>query len=485
MAAPASSAATPAAGQGGAGAPGTGKGDGSGALPPAGTPEAEACLVLVSGVSGFVAANVAYSLLRRGYRVRGTVRDLGREDKVAPLRTLCPGAKHELELVQADLTDPVSWRKAVADGVTHVMHVASPFPDAKPDDENVLIRPAVDGTLNVLRACADTNGGVRRVVVTSSIAAVAGHDDGTEEDSDDESSRAKEYDESMWTDLTRAPAYPKSKTMAERAAWRFVEELPGPQQFELATVNPGFVIGPMLTKSPCTSAKVPTALLLREYPALPDLSWPAVDVRDVARMHVLAQTTPEAAGHRFLAVESTMILRELGDPLAAVFDPLGYDVPTMPLPKWMLWVASTWDKSAEMVLGGVGKRVRCSNAKAKRILGMEFRPMDRAMIDMCFSLVRNGLVEDKSGGRITRGEVGASTFDGDEPAAAAAAAAAGAGAASGEASAGADGTDGAAGASAATTAAAPAESAVESGDASEEAAPAAGGGAEDAAKADA
>lgn len=200
--------------------------------------------VLVTGVSGFIASWVAYAALDVGYRVRGTVRSLANESKVRHLRDLCPGSKHQLELVEADLTSDAGWAEAVR-GCQYVLHVASPFVVGEPNDPNELIVPAVEGTLRVLRAAAAMETLPRRVVVTSSVAAVSnGH-------------RKTDFTDDDWTvlDDPSAPvsAYPRSKTMAEAAAWRFVAELPPERRFELATVNPSAVLGPLLSSNSCAS----------------------------------------------------------------------------------------------------------------------------------------------------------------------------------------------------------------------------------------
>lgn len=130
-------------------------------------------LVLVTGASGYIATHIVKQLLEAGYRVRGTVRSVKDEKKVAPLRKLCPNAKHEVELVEADLNKEEGWLEAV-NGCTYVLHTASPFPNTAPKHEDDLIKPAVNGTLFVLRACAGDTSTVRRVVLTSSVAAIAG-----------------------------------------------------------------------------------------------------------------------------------------------------------------------------------------------------------------------------------------------------------------------------------------------------------------------
>lgn len=189
-------------------------------------------LILVTGASGYIAIHIVKLLLEKGYRVRGTVRSLKDEKKVSPLRKLVQNPKHELELCEANLDNEQSWLKAV-EGCTYVLHTASPFPSNSPKDENVLIKPAVDGTLFVLRACVQEGSKVKRVVLTSSVAAIIGS----------KPKNGYTYSEKDWAKPEECNPYEKSKTLAERAAWDFVKErnekkLPC---FELAVINPGLV----------------------------------------------------------------------------------------------------------------------------------------------------------------------------------------------------------------------------------------------------
>ncbi|MDT5023973.1 MAG: hypothetical protein QOE61_399 [Micromonosporaceae bacterium] len=204
-------------------------------------------LVLVTGASGYIAGYCIGELLEHGYAVRATVRSLAAADRVAHLRALAEQSKGTLEFVEAELDSDRGWPEAVA-GRTYVLHVASPNPLAAPKHEDELIRPAVDGTLRVLRACADS-GTVRRVVLTSSMVAVTL---GPDRNSD------RVLTEDDWSDPDLCPAYPKSKTLAERAAWDFVAALPAEQRFELATINPGYVLGPQQRAELGLSAEGPS-----------------------------------------------------------------------------------------------------------------------------------------------------------------------------------------------------------------------------------
>lgn len=190
-------------------------------------------LILVTGASGFIATHIVKLLLEKGYRVRGTVRSLKNEKKVAPLRNLAPNSKFEIELVEADLMNEESWLKAVK-GCTYVFHTASPVPLYVPKNEDEIVRPAVNGTLYVFKACVQEGVTVKRVVLTSSLAAIAGEKfiDGYT------------YSEKDWPKVETLGPYCKSKMLAEKAAWDFVREREknGLPCFELAVINPGLVM---------------------------------------------------------------------------------------------------------------------------------------------------------------------------------------------------------------------------------------------------
>ena len=190
-------------------------------------------IVLVTGASGYIATHIIKQLLELDYRVRGTVRSLKNESKVAPLRKLVNNPKHELELVEADLLDEKSWLDAVR-GCTYVLHTASPFPNEAPADENELITPAVNGTLNVLKACVQDDSIVKRVVLTSSVAAIA----------DSPLIDGKSYSENDWPEPKTLSPYPKSKTLAEKAGWDFVKERESQNQrcFQFSVINPSYVM---------------------------------------------------------------------------------------------------------------------------------------------------------------------------------------------------------------------------------------------------
>lgn len=342
-------------------------------------------LVLVTGGSGFIGAHCILQLLEKGYRVRTTVRSLGKEPAVRAM--LKEGAADEnagLEFFAADLMSDDGWAEAVA-GCDFVLHVASPFPLAVPKHEDEIIRPAREGALRVLKAARDAPGGtVKRVVLTSSFAAVGYGQPITE----------KPYTEENWTDPTKPnmTAYVKSKTLAERAAWDFIASEGG--QLELATVNPVGVFGPVLAADYSTSIELVKRLLDGAMPGCPRLAFGAVDVRDVADLHLRAMTDPKAKGERFLATSGDFILiREMAELLKARMPEAARRVPTRNLPDWVLKMVALFDGSVRQLLPELGKFKNATNEKARRVLGWDPLSREDAILATAESLVRLGLVK--------------------------------------------------------------------------------------------
>ena len=324
------------------------------------------------------------------------MRSKSNEQKIKPLLSLCPGANHDLELVEADLMKPDGWNEAVAD-CTYVLHLASPFPNTEPADENEVIKPAVEGTLQVLRACKEAKC-VKRVVLTSSVAAVSGEfDEG-------------EFSEADWTKPEQCKmAYFKSKTLAEKAAWDFVDKLADDERFELVTINPSYVMGPVLCGSFTTSMESIKRLLNHEMPMVPRINFAIVDVRDVAASHLAAMTVPEASGNRHIVHGQNIWISELAKILENEFKPQGYKVPTSTAPYPLLWMIGRFDKTVKMILPSVGHVTRYDIGRMKSILGVEPRPIEETLIDMAYSLIENGSVKKTKGYKPRPAQENAST----------------------------------------------------------------------------
>lgn len=340
--------------------------------------------VLVTGGTGFIGAHCLIQLLAAGHETRATVRDLKRESDVrVMLRNGGAGEVGErMKLFRADLNADAGWAEA-AGGCDYVLHVASPFPSTVPKDENDLIAPARDGALRVLKAARDA--GVKRAVLTSSFAAV-GY--GGPKD------RTAVFTEADWTNLNdpTVQPYPKSKTIAERAAWDFIAREEG--KLELAVVNPVGVFGPVLGPDTSTSILLISRLLDGSMPGCPDLSFGAVDVRDVADLHLKCMTDPAARGERFLAVAGDFVtMREIAQMLKEGASDIASKVPTRSLPSWLMRVVGLFDSQVKGILPELGKRKNASNEKARRMLGWAPRSPREAVLATARSLSELGLVK--------------------------------------------------------------------------------------------
>jgi nucleoside-diphosphate-sugar epimerase len=338
--------------------------------------------VLVTGGSGFIGSHAILQLLHAGHQVRTTVRNLAREGDVrAMLREGGMEAGDRLHFLAADLENDTGWPEAVA-GCEYVLHVASPFPERLPNDENELIVPAREGALRVLRAARDA--GVKRVVLTSSFAAIGyGH-----------AQQTAPFDETYWTELNGPglSAYVKSKTIAEHAAWDFIAQEGG--GLELSVVNPVGVLGPVLGADFSTSILLVQRLMNGALPGAPRLYFGIVDVRDVADLHIRAMTDPAAKGERFLAISGDVLsIREIAVILKARMGAAAGRVPTRELPNWLLRLAALRDPAIRQLVPELGKKKGATGEKARRILGWAPRTAEDAITATAESLIRLGLVK--------------------------------------------------------------------------------------------
>lgn len=358
--------------------------------------ESKNAKVLVSGVSGYVGAHVAQQLLQHGYKVRGTVRSLADESKLTKLRQqitegLPTEGLPELEFVEADLLKEDTWAPAVA-GCQYICHVASPFPLDVPSDPDVLIKPAVDGTLAVLKA-AVADGQVKRVVLTSSLATV--HDVKTidpKEPVDPE----KKYNEDDWVDPDQVEAYSRSKILAEKAAHKFIEDLQptnGQKKLELVVINPSYVLGPMISDSISSSVLAMKRLLDKTTPGVPKFNMAICDVRDVALAHVKALEGPEHVGKRYLIFTGSRWMKDVARTVQKEFKPLGYFVPTMAVPSTLVWIGSYIDKSTAMLVPRLDKEFRLDNKRMVEELKVTPTDIEQTILDTCHSLVERGIIK--------------------------------------------------------------------------------------------
>ncbi|NCT84289.1 MAG: NAD-dependent epimerase/dehydratase family protein [Comamonadaceae bacterium] len=336
--------------------------------------------ILVSGGSGYIAGVLIRQLLAEGWRVHTTLRDLRREPALRRLLGADAGeARERLRCFAADLRADAGWAEAAA-GCSHLAHVASPLPVGVPRDANELIVPARDGALRALKAARDA--GVRRVVMTSSVAAIAyGHGPGEH--------RLTEAD---WTrlDVPGIPPYVQSKTMAERAARDWVAREGGGLEF--CTVNPSVVLGPVASADYSASVVIVQSLLQGRIPALPRIGFGIVDVRDVAELHRRALTAPQSmAGERFIACGGFTWLREIAAVLRAELGDKARRVPTRELPDWAVRLLARVSPTVRAAAGELGVVRHQDSSHAREVLGWVPRPPREAIVATARDLMALGV----------------------------------------------------------------------------------------------
>jgi nucleoside-diphosphate-sugar epimerase len=339
-------------------------------------------LVVVTGASGFIATHCIQQLLEKGYRVRGTLRSESRQEEVRKGVAPTDEMASRLEFAMLNLLSDDGWDEAMQ-GARYLLHIASPVPRQPPKDPAELIEPARAGALRALRAASAA--GIERTVMTSSIAAIAaGH----------KRSADSLFDENDWSDLSgKMGAYERSKTVAEKAAWDFMEDVKAEGSvMELVTINPGMVLGPSLIADSSASSEVVGKLLRREVPGCPDLSLALVDVRDVAAAHVAAMTAEGVAGQRFIVTRLGMPMPEMARVLAELVKDRGFKIPTRQLPNFLVRLVAVFDKTVRLIVHELGMPMNLSSKRAEEALGFRARDLDAMLRDTVDSLIEHGLV---------------------------------------------------------------------------------------------
>jgi dihydroflavonol-4-reductase len=333
--------------------------------------------VLVTGGSGFLGGWCLVELLQRGYRARTTVRDLARESDVRAAVDTQIDARDRLDVVAADLTNDDGWADAVA-GCDYVLHVASPFPPAQPKDPDELIVPARDGTLRVLRA--SLAAGVKRIVLTSSVAAVRTPGPGSV-------ANGRDLTEDDWNDPDNphTTPYTRSKTIAERAAWDFMRAEGAEDR--LVTVQPGAIIGPVLGRDRSYSLQAVERMLTGKMPGLPRLGFSFIDVRDVAALEVAAMSAAEAGGQRLIAASTFLWFSDVAAILREQLGPDARKVPRRGVPDFVVRVLARFDPELRSIVGELGHKTTYSVDNARRRVGWTPRPMQETIVDCARSLL--------------------------------------------------------------------------------------------------
>lgn len=343
-------------------------------------------LILVTGVSGFVGKWTMVELLKRGYRVRGTVRSIAAKgEQVRRAAEAQAGAESlgRLELVEADILDDRGWAEAMA-GVSAVMHIATAIRADEPKDQSLVIRPALEGTERVLRF---THGaGIRRFIMTSSIAAVGyGHG---------QTSGRKVYDETYFTQFEKMRwtwAYCVGKTKAERATWAFAKT----HGMEVTTIHPGAIIGPALDEDASISIMMVTGLFDGSTPALPSNGFSIIDVRDVAEMHVAALENPGSVGERYLATAEYMPFPEVAKVVQELYP--SHEVTMRTVPDWIIRLVAMFGGPARQIINDIGNEKIFDGAKGEKLLGRPYVTARQSIKDTADAAFKLGLIKPAKG----------------------------------------------------------------------------------------
>ncbi len=337
--------------------------------------------VLVTGGTGFVGGHVILQLLQKGYHVQTTLRSLSRKGEVVDMiKTGGITDLSRLSFFETDLLKDDNWDEAMK-GCGYVLHVASPIFLRLPENEDEMIKPAVEGVIRVLKAAR--NAGVKRVVMTSNFGAVGySHKD-----------RTIPITEENWTDPNEKglSAYNKSKVMAELAAWDFMRREGG--ELELSVINPMAILGPSLSPKLSSGFELLLQVLNGTMKTIPDIHLGIVDVRDVADLHIRAMLHPDAKNQRFLALSGgTMSLLQISRFLKKEMPGISKRASLLPMPTWILRVASIFSKRARAILPLAGIYRNASNEKAKTLLGWMPRSNEEAILGTVSSLIELRLI---------------------------------------------------------------------------------------------
>ena len=320
--------------------------------------------VLVTGATGFIGLHCIKQLLDRGYSVNGTLRSQDRQAEVLDSLERNNTPTRHLSLFEVDLNRDSGWDSAIRD-CNYVLHVASPFV-LTDEDEDFFVKPAVEGVQRALKFSKKHN--VKKVILTSSFAAI-------HETLND---RQESFDEEDWSNPNKPGIsfYAKSKTMAELAAWEFME-MENPD-FSLAVINPVLVMGPSLTKDVGTSNSLVKNMINGSVPGTPKIHIGIVDVRDVASVHILAMESSSADGERIIVSEKELWVHEV----AAILRDAGFNkTPKVEFPKWLMKVVALFRKDLALMVPMIGKRRDVSSSKARELLGWKPMKEELSIID--------------------------------------------------------------------------------------------------------
>ena len=331
--------------------------------------------VLVTGATGYIGLHCINQLLDQGYAVNGSVRSPERKDEVINALHNHNTSTEHLNLYALNLTEDVGWSEAMED-CDYLLHIASPI-SLERTDEDYFVQPAIDGVNRALFFAKKHK--IKKVVLTSSVAAIF-----------DSLEKKDIYDESDWSDPNNPhiSAYSKSKTLAEKAAWEFVEKEDHP--FELAVINPALVVGASLSGDIGESNKAVEMVASGRMPVAVPLMFGYVDVRDVAAAHILAMQTPASNGERFALVEKDLWYTDV----AKILRENGFEkAPTVGIPVWLAKILANFNKELKLTLPYLGRKRSIKNLKAREILGWNPRPAEESILDIANQMKDLGILK--------------------------------------------------------------------------------------------
>ena len=326
--------------------------------------------VLLTGISGYIAMHCAKELLKRDYHINATVRNLDKVEDIKNALSALSLDVDKIQFFQADLLSDDNWEDAMAD-CEYVMHVASPYPLNQPKDENVLIKPAVEGTERVVSLAIKNN--VKKIVLTSSVAAISsGH-------------TKKNYSEEDWSLVDKPiPTYPKSKALAEKKAWDLINK--SNKKTKLTVINPAGVIGPSLTSEVSSTQLIISGLVNGKIPINLPIHIGYVDVRDVALAHVKALESTKSDGERIILSNTELWTKDV----SKILRENGYNAPRFSASVGVAKFLSNFIPILKPSRRFFGKAMTKNSTKAEDILGIKYIDISKSIIDEVESLKRFG-----------------------------------------------------------------------------------------------
>ena len=321
--------------------------------------------VLITGGSGYIALHCIVKFLKNGFSVRTSIRSTSREAEIR--NAVDNELEKNLEFCQLDLNNDKGWDEAVK-GCDRVIHMASPVVFKNLPDENSIIDPAKNGLLRALKPAVKYK--VKRFVMTSSVAAVYS----------DSKNQKKVYDHNDWVDLSdpSLSSYSKSKTLAEKALWEYLDTLDPKDRIEACTINPAVVVGRSLTKDMGKSNDIIKRMVDGSLPFNAQINIGIVDIEDVSEMHLRAATYPKVDGKRFLLSERSVWLNDI----AKILLKNGFKKAVVRVsPNFLVKLFSLVDAQVRMVVASLGKDKIFDCKLSKEVLKWKPTDVENAIVE--------------------------------------------------------------------------------------------------------